>query len=85
MSKINEKSKSTGTLRDTWGGTVEILLTATCTEISVGLEGARPRTTSVNKCFGHCGMNNVRRMNDLVAVRHLKVRKLNVLSIRQLS
>ena len=35
----------------------------------------RPRTV------GHGGMNNVRRMNDLVAVRHMKLMKLNVLSI----
>ena len=28
-------------------------------------------------------MNNVRRMNDLVAVRHMKLIKLNVLSIKK--
>ena len=38
----------------------------------------RPRTV------GHGGMNNVRRMNDLVAVRHMKLMKLNVLSIKKL-
>ena len=36
----------------------------------------RPRTV------GHGGMNNARRMNDLVAVRHMKLMKLNVLSIK---
>ena len=28
-------------------------------------------------------MNNVRRMNDLVAVRHMKLMKLNVLSVKK--
>ena len=28
-------------------------------------------------------MNNVRRMNDLVAVRHMKLMKLNVLSLKK--
>ena len=30
-------------------------------------------------------MNSVHRMRDLVAIRHVKVMKLNVLSIRRLS
>ena len=36
------------------------------------------------RTVGHGGMNNVRRMNDLVAVRHMKLMKLNVLSIKKL-
>ena len=42
----------------------------------------RPLTATTDKCFGHGGMSNVCRMNDLVAVRHLKLMKLNVLSIK---
>ena len=28
----------------------------------------RPRTATADKCFEHRGMNNIRHMNDLVAV-----------------
>ena len=43
--------------------------------VGLGLEGARPRTTTAG-VSGVVGMNNVHRMNDFVAVRHLKVMKL---------
>ena len=43
----------------------------------------RPRTATTNKCFGHGGMSNVCRMNDLVDVRHQKLIKFNVLSIKK--
>ena len=48
-------------------------------------DNERPRTATADKCFEHRGMNSVRHMNDLVAVRHLKLMKLNVLSIKLLS
>ena len=43
----------------------------------------QPRTATIDKCFGHGGMSNVCRMNDLVAVRHQKFMKFNVLSIKK--
>ena len=41
----------------------------------------RTATHFHDRTVGHGGKNNVRRMNDLVAVRHMKLMKLNVLSI----